>query len=195
MKSRNLCGSATAYGNGRLLCFGCVTRSTQKWVRVDGRAYALSMQICFVTGARCSRSCRNACALTGRFLSLRQSRFLRIFWMLQWIMQLDRTGVVESSAGEILADEAYNAIRVDISHFTELQPDLSMHLDQAVSMFQPGLSNVNECLLRIEKLSVLKIIVAAHEREIERIKSTVSWRITKPLRFVANLFQSRANDD
>lgn len=96
-------------------------------------------------------------------------------------------GVVTSSVEMSLAERAYKALRVSIDLFSEMQSDLIIQLDQAVSRHQPALAHVNQCLLTIEKLSVLKIVVAAHEREIARIKSTVSWRLTKPIRFLANL--------
>ncbi len=46
----------------------------------------------------------------------------------------------ELTSDTVLADRAYAALRSDISHFSEMQPDLSMHLQQAVSRYQPGLA-------------------------------------------------------
>jgi len=87
-----------------------------------------------------------------------------------------------------LAEKAYRALRRDISHFVGMQPDLSLHVREAVSGHQPGLAHVNECMLRIEELAGLRSVVAAYEQEVERIKKTVSWKITRPMRLLANMF-------
>jgi len=87
-----------------------------------------------------------------------------------------------------LAEEGYHALRTDMSHFIEMQPNLSLRVREAVSGHQPGLAHINECMLRIEELAVLRAVVASHEREIERIKTTVYWRITRPIRLLANMF-------
>ena len=92
-----------------------------------------------------------------------------------------------------LARLAHTALLEGPAKFKALQPRLQANLDEVVNANQNCILQINESLLAIERdgheINALKFTKMVLESEIERIKGTASWRITKPLRLVANLLR------
>ncbi|MES9903748.1 MAG: hypothetical protein ABW168_13870 [Sedimenticola sp.] len=92
-----------------------------------------------------------------------------------------------------LATDTYNLINQDLKGFQDKQPILMVKLERAIEQHEDCLASVNEYLLTIDKqqqqVRAIEEVRNALEHEIERIKSTVSWRITAPLRVAWNFYQ------
>ena len=92
-----------------------------------------------------------------------------------------------------LAQSVYQAC-IDTDDLSLLGAALA-HFEEEFSAIAEGLkpwSDEVQTLKRSQaKLAAAQAIMSAHEDEIVRIKSTVSWQITKPLRFFANMVCKR----
>lgn len=97
-----------------------------------------------------------------------------------------------------LAVEAYQAIQ---TQNLERLDEIHSRFEQEILLHEPWLSQTNELMLKLraDKVTIQasrdETIAKAAEaeacrREIQRILSTPSWRITAPLRATANLFRS-----
>jgi len=85
-----------------------------------------------------------------------------------------------------LARTAYTALDQGLDGLCAVRSRLVKELDEAADRNKIFLSQINECLLKIEQHAPQLFQLRCAEQEIQRVKATVSWRITKPLRYIAN---------
>ncbi len=89
-----------------------------------------------------------------------------------------------SIPGLDLASMAYTLLSHDITGFQVALPNLISELERAVEKNQTCLSQINQYLLTIEQntqqIQTLNKVVNSLGSEVDRIKSTVSWRVTAP---------------